>query len=134
MNDEQQEQEPGDPAQIARRARMRDVEALPVTHLERAWFSVGLALLGRGNRPDRELAAAVQSVLKAIELGVPVDELDLLGARPSTRGLPEEADLRRVWLAVASTVEGLALERHREATDALSAMAAESDAALADLT
>lgn len=94
-----------DAVQEARRSRMVDLTSQPSHYIEMAWADLGVGLLGRGNRPDICLANAVANVRKALELGLPAQDLDLINNRPVTRGLPEEENYRRVWLAVATAVE-----------------------------
>ena len=101
-----------DAAQEARRAAMGvHFTEKPEHYLETAWFDLGTGLLGRGNRPDICFANAVANVRKALELGYPAQDLDLVGARPATRGLPEEENYRRVWLATATAIEAEALSQ-----------------------
>ena len=107
-----------DAVQEARRQRMVDFTQQPAHYLETAWFDVGTGLLGRGNRPDICFANAVTNVVKALELGLPAQDLDLIGARPATRGLPEEEPLLRVWLAVATAVEAEGLSQYHAKVDA----------------
>lgn len=108
-----------DAAQEARRAAMGvHFTEKPEHYLETAWFDLGTGLLGRGNRPDVCFANAVANVRKALELGYPAQDLDLIGARPATRGLPEEENYRRVWLSVATAIEAEALSQYHAKIDA----------------
>jgi len=107
-----------DAAQEARRAAMGvHFTEKPEHYLELAWFDLGTGLLGRGNRPDICIRNAIANVRKALQLGYPAQDLDLVGSRPATRGLPEEDDIRRTWLAVASAVEAEALAQFHAAQD-----------------
>ena len=107
-----------DAAQEARRAAMGvHFTEKPEHYIEMAWADLGVGLLGRGNRPDICLSNAVANVRKALELGLPAQDLDIINNRPVTRGLPEEEPLRRVWLATATAIEAEALSQYHAKVD-----------------
>lgn len=93
------------------------VQERPETHLNAAWQSLRNGMRGVGNQPDRELLSCIKSMTKALELGLPVDDLDLMDAnRARWAGEPDE--LMNVWRLVATSLETDAIKRAQPTIDA----------------
>ena len=105
----------GEPNQIREWQRIQEK---PETHLNAAWQSLRNGMRGVGNHPDRELLSCVKSMTKALELGLPVDDLDLMDAnRARWAGEPDE--LMNVWRLVATSLETEAIKRAQPTIDAM---------------
>lgn len=89
----------------------------PETHLNWAWQAFRNAMRGVGNQPDRELLNVVKSLQKALELGYPADDLDLMGIY-AVRWAGEPEELLAVWRLIATTLETEAIKRAQPVIDA----------------
>lgn len=97
----------GEPNQIRDWQR---AAADPHNALRQAQEEIFVAMGGRGNLPYICLANAVDNAHRALELGLPVDDLDCM--LPAGR-LPAEERILAAYRAVATAVEGEAIRRWR---------------------
>lgn len=93
------------------------VQEKPETHLNYAWQALRNALRGVGNQPDKELTSCIKSMTKALELGLPADDLDLMDTyRARWAGEPDE--LLDVWRLIVTALETEAIKRAQPVIDA----------------
>lgn len=94
------------------------VQEKPETHLNWAWQALRNSMRGVGNQPDAEALSCIKSMVKALELGYPPEDLDLLGIfRARWAGEPPE--LMDVWRIVAGGLEAEAIRRAQPTIDAM---------------
>lgn len=118
MSDFRWDMLPGDPAQQKRRREMMANVERPEGHLSAAWTALRCGLRAVGNQPDREFANCIKEMQRALELGWPPDDLDLM-ALYSARWAGEPEDLIVVWRIVATALEAEAISRAQPTLDAM---------------
>lgn len=81
----------------------------PKNAMREAQESVFVAMGGRGNTPYVCIANAIDEAAKALELGLPAEDLDCM---PGAWRLPSDERHIEAWRIVATAVETEALKRH----------------------
>jgi len=81
----------------------------PANAMKEAQEAVFLAMNGRGNAPYICIANAIDEAAKALQMGLPVDDLDCM---PGTWRLPSDERYAEAFRIVATAVEAEAMRRH----------------------
>lgn len=112
----------GDPVQQKRRAAMFDPYMNPEYWIEQANRSFLFSMRGHGNTPDVELRHVVDSLFKAHELGLPLDN-GLTDSEQFRRRLKDEApDVAEIWLTVGVALELAAQAKYASRDEAIASM------------